>query len=193
MGDEKSIVLAKLEKLRVFIVPEPYEKLYFDDSSEVSLHRLSSSEGVLIWLEHNPMPLRIEFSGDKVVRTWPKFQVNPYANANYQRLDATLSELQRQIETGMLKQVVFELISEFGKLHQLAVGNFVVGWQEFSENPKLIGTQPFRELLLRNDAWSFEGLKDLVWYKPYYSQVTLYFKDGRLERIEHYKFPFDLP
>jgi hypothetical protein len=47
-------------------------------------------------------------------------------------------------------------------------------------------------LLLRTDVWKFDGLDELVWYDPWYSQVTLYFKNNALERIEHWAFPFEL-
>ena len=80
-----------------------------------------------------------------------------------------------------------------GQSHPIYVSNFVVGEQEWRMSFKGTMTDSARDLLLRSDAWKFDGLEDEVWYNPYYSQVNLFFKNGKLERIEHWVFPIELP
>ena len=55
----------------------------------------------------------------------------------------------------------------------------------------------YRNLILANDGWKFYGLKEEVWYEPilspFYSTVTIYFRNDRIERFEHWHLPFELP
>ena len=55
----------------------------------------------------------------------------------------------------------------------------------------------YRNLILANDGWQFYGLKEEVWYEsilsPFQSGVTIYFRNDRIERIEHEYFLLELP
>jgi hypothetical protein len=194
IGEDKHVALLKLEALRVgYVEPVPYEAVQINNPTASSMRKLEDSEGVLVWFEHDPFPLRIEFDGDALVRTWPRMEIEQHSPPDSRRVQGAMSELQRRIEGVPSRQKVFEVICDFASDHETTVGNFVVGEQELRVGAQPLWTDEYRGLLLDNDAWRFEGLQDQVLYDPFYSTVTLYFRKDRLERIEHWAFPFELP
>ena len=94
----------------------------------------------------------------------------------------------------MSRAAVFDVLAEFKSAFGVTVGNFVVGYQQYHISGISVASDPdYRKLLLANDGWVFYGLKDELWYEPFYSDVTIYFRNDRIERIEHQHFPIPLP
>jgi hypothetical protein len=89
--------------------------------------------------------------------------------------------------------MVYSAILNFKTNLSKQVGNFVVGLQDFRDG-KNNSQIAYKELLMSNDVWQFEGLKELSKYKnPFYSRVTLYFHDRRLAKIKHWSAPYEMP
>jgi hypothetical protein len=151
-------------------------------------------DGLMIWLKQHPFPLRIEFTNGVVSKTWPQIEVIPSSPPEMQKVETELARLQSTVVPGMTRKEVYDRLAGFDTPFPLTAENFIPGYQEFRvkgiPNP---WTDEFKALLLRTNTWQFQGLKELLWYKPYYSTVTLYFHDNKLKRIEHYHFPVELP
>ena len=177
------------------IHPVPYPKYYIESPSRDDLARhLSSQAGVLVWIGKEPFPLRIEFETDLVSNVWPVYRLYPATAELMKSKRRELIRLRRLIALGMSREAVFDTLTEFESIFEMAVGNFVVGYQKFRTTRAGFDDDPdYRNLLLANDAWKFRGLKEELWYEPFYSNVTIIFRNDRIERIMHSHFPFELP
>ncbi|NKB50202.1 MAG: hypothetical protein GKS02_12670 [Alphaproteobacteria bacterium] len=209
MGDygPLSIGQPKLEALNALRAngnwPNPvvYEEQYIDSPSDSDLATLFPNEaGIVVWIGGYPQPLRIEFDDHLVSNKWPEYDIAPTAPKDLKIKNQEMVRLDRSIEVGMARDTVFDAIANFDTEFEVSVGNFVVGEQKFREmrRGEFKKNDPdYRDLILANDGWQFTGLKDQVWYtpiaEPFYSRVTIYFRNDRIERIEHFHLPFELP
>lgn len=199
IGESKVAVLKTLEERHIFYVePEPTPEIRIENPSRAAYERFSNEDGILVWLQEYPFPLRIEFANGVVAKTWPQVERNPNSPPDMQEVQIELKRLQSLIVPGTPRTEVYDRLANFHTPFPLSVGNFVPGYQKFrvkgfSGTPMTHWTDEFRALLMRTDTWKFEGLKELVWYTPYYSTVTLRFRGGKLIRIEHFRFPFEVP
>lgn len=195
IGQSKGAVLRILEEKGLYeIEPAPTRTLYVSSPTRETFERFPTNDGVLIWLKSHPWPLRIEFAKDVVDKTWPPFEPNEFAPKEMQEIEAELRRLRSLILPGMARPAVYDAVLAFDTVYSMTVGNFVPGYQEFREKgvPRP-WPEEFKTLLLRADAWKFEGLKEILWYNPYHSKVTLYFEDDKLKRVEHWHFITELP
>lgn len=194
IGADKSMVMAVLESSKLYDVePLPSTKLYIDHLTSADLKTFREGDGILITVNQHPFPLRIEFSQGKVSKTWPTFGESVASLPEMRQADSQLADLQRSIPVGTSRSDVYSRISSFASSRMVSAGNFVVGYQTFRENGIPVPwTEAFKALLLNVDTWKFEGLGDQLWYRAFYSTVTLYFKDDKLVHIEHFHFPFEL-
>jgi hypothetical protein len=191
IGESKRATLQKLLALDRTIVPLPHPDTYIESPCRNNLEQLSGRSGVLVWVEHEPLPLRIEFFDAVVTRTWPNFDPASYRGPNPE-VNTLLASLQNSISPGTTEQVAFDAISTVGADHHISVGVFVVGYQPFYSGEKS-DADAFEALLMANDSWRFEGLREELWLDHYYSQVTLVFAADTLSHIEHWRFLFEMP
>jgi hypothetical protein len=195
IGESKDVSLAKIERLtRVMSVePIPAIDVQLDGPTLETLHALDANDGILVWLDHQPFPLRIELQNNVVVKKWG---TDSKCIASSPRMNIACEETKRlndAIPIGAHRSDAYKAIVGFGTPLPKQVGAFIVGLQEFRTGANA-SEQAYRRLILSNDAWKFEGLKDLSTYeKPFYSTVTLYFDHGHLSRIKHFSAPNEVP
>lgn len=179
-----------------------YHGRYINNPTHDDLVKNFSDEaGIQVRIGGYPHPLRIEFIDNLVSKTWPNYQ-------SYTPLDPELiikfremKRLQKLIKSGFTRDAVFGGISKFETRFLQEVRNFVVGENQFREIPPAnkvdANDLEYQKLVLFNDGWRFSGLKEEVWYEPILSPVestvTVYFRNGRIERIEHWHLPVELP
>lgn len=198
IGDHKSILLEKVEKFVSIssIHPVVSEIIYLESPNIDTLQKLNNENGIEIWVNKVPFPLRIEFLENKVVNIWgatnrciaSKEAMNFACNKTF-----LISNL---INIGDSRETVYRVISNNQNDCDIQVGNFVVGYQEFRirRNNKSKDSDEYKELLMANDAWKFNGLKSLSKYHdPYYSDITLYFNNDKLIKIVHWSSPYEMP
>jgi hypothetical protein len=175
------------------IEPLTATKVYLENPDSKSIHGLDGNNGILIWLDHYPWPLRIEFKNEVVVKKWGMSN-KCLASETRMRMDcSSINRLADTINIGASRVMVYSAILNFKTNLSKQVGNFVVGLQDFRDG-KNNSQIAYKELLMSNDVWQFEGLKELSKYKnPFYSRVTLYFHDGRLTKIKHWSAPYEMP
>ena len=181
--------------------PVVYPKRYINNPTRADLAaQLSEDAGVMVWIGHHPWPLRIEFDGEFVTRTWPDDSISPSAPEHMKVKAREVARLQQRIKPGAHRGQIFDTIAAFETPFDVSVGNFVVGYQRFyvmDRKEIRANDAQYEELILANDGWRFNGLKDEIWYapiiEPWTSIVTIYFREDRIERIEHEHFPIELP
>ena len=192
IGESKESALAKIEEMGVRPEPVPYPLIYIEDPSRNDLSQLNYQNGILVWVDKHPFPLRIVLKEDRVLSTWG---ASDECRASVEKMNIACEEirrLNRSIMHGMSRDDVYDLLIGFASPLAMQVGNFVVGEQEFRSG-KNQSKDEYRILLLGNNAWSFRGLQDLLWLPHFYSKVTLFFENEELERIEHWRFLIELP
>jgi len=195
IGDSKAATLEKVERITAIVAVEPVppDDIYLVRPTLKSIHALDKSNGILVWLDEMPFPLRIEMSGNAVTNKWGTVQK---CLPSQTRLGMACSEINRlspEIAIGFSRDDVYKTIIAFDTKLSKQVGPFVVGLQEFRTG-KNKSEPEFRKLILANDAWQFDGLKQLSRYKnPFYSRVTLYFSGDRLSKIRHWSAPYEMP
>lgn len=192
IGESKIEALNQAKKLGALLTPVTPEDIYIKNPDVNDLIQLNSSNGILVWLGEHPWPLRIEFTNERVSAIWPKFPQSSYVPKSMQSIERELARLSSLIPVGSTRSDTYRTLLAFRSPYRLDVGTFVVGYQKFVEAKRFDGPD-YDAMLLRCSAWSFSGLKNLVWFKPYYSVVTLYFEDGKLKSIRHWRSPFEVP
>jgi hypothetical protein len=191
IGEDKAAVLAKLEDITDLhlVTVAPVTDAYLDPPTGQSVHELDSSDVALVWLDHHPFPLRIEYKDDVVARTWG---TESECRASKPRMNIACEELKRlnsAIGVGLTRDQSYQAVLSFPtqlskQMAASALGTSVVG-ESASDH---------RRHLLESDAWEFDGLRDQSRFSnPYYSNVTLYFSGGRLARVKHWSAPYELP
>lgn len=196
IGDSKTECLTKLDAAGIrYVEPLPFQDLYFNHPTAEDLAKLNSSDGIMIWIDQHPWPLRIEFVNNVVSNTWPDFKPNPNAPAYMKNAEEQLTVLKSLIKIGDSRAKSFSVLISFGRYHSIAVANYLAGAEQFRLSPGSydIDKNDYRSFLLLQDKWKFEGLNDMGWYNAFYSRFTFYFVDGKLVKIEHWRFPFELP
>ncbi len=192
IGESKIEALKQTKGLGVHLEPVVAEDIHIKNPNMNDLIRLNSSDGILVWLGGQPWPLRIEFTNDRVSALWPKFDNDAYSPKSKQELDRELARLSSIIKVGSTRIDTYKTLLDFRTSYSLEVGNFIVGYQKFIEAHRFEGSD-YDAMLMQNSAWQFTGLRDLVWFNPYYSEVTLYFDGNKLKKIRHWRFPFEVP
>jgi len=191
IGESKVATLVKIERLTTVMSVEPISAVdvQLEKPTVESIHALDASDGVLVWLDHQPFPLRVELQNNVVVRTWG---ADSKCMASSPRMNVACAEIKRlndAIPIGGLRGDAYKAIVGFRTPLPMTIGAFVVGLQDFRTGANG-SEQDYRRLILTNDSWRFEGLKELSKYdKPFYSTVTLYFDHGHLSRITHFSAP----
>lgn len=194
IGETKLATLNKIEKITSILAIEPAtsNKVHLEDPNPNSIHAIDANDGILVWLDHHPWPLRVELKNDVIVNKWG---MSEKCQASQARMNFACSEVKRladRINVGGSRAEAYKVILSFDTTLSKSVGNFVVGLQEFRVGQST-SVQAYRELLLSNNTWQFEGLRELSKYKnPFYSTVTLHFQDGRLSKIKHWSAPDEM-
>ena len=194
IGDTKEVALAKIEHLTPIrsIEPIPPIEVYLENPTLESIHVLDNSNGILVWLDHQPWPLRIELKDNIVVNKWGASDKCVASQSNMMIACGKIQNLSEEILIGSHRKLVYEKIASFNTNLSKQVGHFIIGLQEFRTG-KNKSEVDYRTLLLANDAWQFAGLKELSKYEnPFYSRVTLYFKAGKISHIKHWSAPYEM-
>lgn len=194
IGENKVSALSKLETLvgipNIGLIPA--QSLYLESPTLESMHSLDKDNGILVWLDHHPFPLRIEFDNDVVINKWG---ILP-CRASVERMNIACNEIHRlnyQITIGSSRTGVYKTIITFDTNLSKQAGNFLVGYQEYRINYDKRMSQAYKDLILANETWEFYGLKELSKYSdPFNSTVTLYFENNRLSRIKHWSTQHEL-
>ena len=192
IGESKPSVLDKILKMNIKPAPIKYKKLFIDKPSQKDLQKLDNDDGILVWLDKLPFPLRIVLDRNLVVKTWGSREK---CIASVEKMNIACNEIRRldnTINVGMSREDVYKSLLRFDTKLLMQVGNFVVGYQEYRTG-KNTSKNGYNALLLSKNAWTFTGLKELLWFGQFYSKVTVVFKDDKLVKIEHWGFPFELP
>tara|TARA_R110001583_G_scaffold112684_2_gene262590 strand:+ start:190206 stop:190880 length:675 start_codon:yes stop_codon:yes gene_type:complete len=204
IGEEKSQSVATLERLGVWPPkPRPFHDTLLEAPDRTELQRnFSEDEGIVVWFgQAFGAPMRLEFLGDTLERTWPTFEPKTWSNPNprYDEINAAMLAFQDQITIGMSRSDVFERIAgnetglkAFVSTHVAHVDIFdAQSYERRQVDPS------YSDFVRDNSGWSFTGLHHLIWYSsfvaPHYSQVSLFFENDRLQRIEHFHGPVELP
>ena len=193
IGESKISVLNKINKMGNKPTPITYKRIYIEYPSLADFRELDNDNGITVWLDKEPRPLRIVLKDNKAFRTWGnRTECGEFSKKYPDKPCDDIGKIAAIIKPGMNRHEVYKLLDGFDDFHSMQVGNFVVGYQEFRIG-KNKSREEYNALLLRNNAWRFEGLRDLLWYDHFYSKVKVYFKEEKLIKIEHEKFPFEMP
>jgi hypothetical protein len=174
------------------VTPVLATKLYINEPTISILQSLNNDNGILVWLDHQPYPLRIVIEKDELKRIWgaefscvSSQEKSNLACEEVRRLDSLFS-------VGMKRSEIYSAIISFDTKFVITVGNFLVGVQRGSAKGNY-SEDEYYALLMSADAWKFDGLRDLLLFEHFYSDVTRYFDEDRLSRIEHWRFLFETP
>jgi hypothetical protein len=191
IGESKSEALQKALSLNATIEPLPYPDIRVDAPTRSDLEQLSGQAGVLVWIDREPLPLRIELSNGVVVKTWPDFTSTTFARQSAPAY-SHLAALQAAVPAGTPESALLDAIASVADDRVVSAGVFVVGYQPYRTGEKS-DKAGFESLLMASQAWRFDGLEEQLHFDPFYSRVTLYFRSEHLERIEHWWNLFELP
>jgi hypothetical protein len=187
IGATKETALAALKGADIRgVEPLIFPALRLENPRRADLDAFAASAGIAIEVDESLTRLHVEFRDGRVSATWPNFGEYPYIPRFPYSGEALLSRLQLKIVPPMDHAAVFDAIESFPTQHQIVVEPFVVGYQKMRGADTPPWTGEYRALLLANDAWRFQGLKAQVWYLAGDSDVTLYFRAGRLREIVHH-------
>lgn len=204
IGEDKSQSAATLERLDVWPPqPLPAHDTLLENPDTNELQRIFSTDAGIVVYFGQPfgVPMRLEFFGDTLDRTWPKFEPKKWSNPNpgYDEIDAAMLAFQDQITIGMSRSEVFERIAGNETGLKAYVSTHVARIDIFdaqSYEQRLVDPS-YSEFVRDGSGWRFDGLNHLIWYSsftaPHYSRVSLFFENDRLQRIEHFHGPTELP
>lgn len=204
IGEDKSQSAATMEHLGMWPPePRPFHDTLLEAPDMTELQRnFSEDDGIVVWFgQASGVPMRLEFVGDTLERSWPIFEPKTWSNPNpgYDEIDAAMLAFQNQITIRMSRNDVFERIAgnetglkAYVSTHVARLDNF----EAQSYERRLV--DPSYSAFVRDaSGWSFTGLHHLIWYSsfaaPHYSRVSLFFQNDRLQRIEHFHGPTGLP
>lgn len=191
IGMPKQDALTALETLRISgIEPLIFPPVQLVNPKRAALDALATSDGLAISVDESLTRLHVEFRDGRVSATWPNFGEYPYIPRFPYSGEALLSRLQVKIVPPMDHAAVFDAIESFPTQHHIVVERFVVGYQKMRGTDTAPWAGEYRELLLANDEWRFQGLDGELWYPARDSDVTLYFRAGRLLEIVHHAVIF---
>jgi len=186
IGASKEDTLAALERAdQRGVEPVVDPDIHLVNPKRADLDVLKNATGVSITAEEHPIALRIEFEGDTVGSSRPNFGEYPYIPRYPYSGPALLARMQARIYRGMTHAGVFDVIASFKTQQKIEVDAFVAGYDKMRHTGAKPWLGEYRGLLLANDEWQFEGLKDEVWYPVRKSTVALYFRQGKLAEIVH--------
>ena len=186
IGASKEAVLQALQRAGIRQVePLPYPLERLENPTRAALTALSASAGIAIEVEDNPYALHVEFRDGRVSSTWPNFGEYPYMPRYPYSPDALLARMQLKISQGMDHAAVFDVIKSFQTTKKIVVEPYVTGYERMRGSDSVPWEGEYRALVMANDEWRFEGLAREVWYPVRRSEVSLFFRDGSLVRIEH--------
>jgi predicted small secreted protein len=176
VGDAKRDALARLAGAGVAAIelrPAGAARVRGDDAQLERM--LATAAGVMIYAGEDPDPLRVELEGDAITRA---FGGSP-------RLDALRAELR----AGRSRAELFETLRGRGRRRSLSVRAYVPGGSAVA----VPVASDAEALVLAASVWRFDALASACPFPAFYSRVDLVFVAERLERIEHFCFPFELP
>ncbi|MEZ4332416.1 MAG: hypothetical protein R3F35_11715 [Myxococcota bacterium] len=178
IGDPKVRVLEKLRTAGVGsieLVPENEDSVLRPSADD--LNRFAGSPGLTIWTQRDPLPLRIDFSGDKVQTAWPPGLTK-------------LEDLRLRFVPGTLRSEVLQVVADLAQDRDLSMAERIPNNGPFA----LAALSPADEsYLLAHDFWRFEGLEEACALEPFYSRVRLEFRHDVLRRVTHQCIPFEMP
>jgi len=195
IGDTKQETMDKASKHVgiEFIKPIVSEKIYIASPDNNDLKRLNTENGIVIWVNRDPLPLRVEFLENKVVKTWGARNKCIASKESMNIACRKIAHINQEIDTGDSRTEVYEVITKNKNGVSIQVGNFVPGYQQFRIGQST-DIELYKELLLRSDAWEFSGFKSLSKYQdPFYSRISLYFQSEKLVKIIHWSSPYEMP
>lgn len=206
IGQSKLEALAALKAYGLFkeyglwtLEPVLYNSQYVVNPTRDRLAKLFSEDaGIYVLLGGAGVPLRIEFTDNLVARKWPEIDTFVTIHEWVNRQNREYARLDQRIKLGMSREGVFDAIGKIKSSFRVSVSNFVVGYQRFRwmrQREREANAPDYRNLIFANDGWQFYGLKEEVWYEsilsPDQSGVTIYFRNDRIEHIEHEYFLFE--
>ena len=195
IGDTKQETMDKASKhVEIkFIRPIVSEKIYIESPDNSDLKKLDTENGIVIWVNKDPQPLRVEFLDNKVAKTWGASNKCIASKESMNIACRKTSSINQEIHTGNSRAEVYEVVTKNKNGVSIQVGNFVPGYQQFRIGQST-DIDLYKELLLKNNAWEFTGLKTLSKYQdPFYSRISLYFQSERLAKIIHWSSPYEMP
>ncbi len=204
IGEDKAQSAATLERLGMWPpAPRPFHDTLLEAPDMVELQRnFSEDDGVIVYFgQALGVPMRLEFIDDTLDRSWPIFEpkTSSIPNPGYDEIDAAMLAFQEQITVGMSRNDVFERIAGNETGVKAYVSTHVARVDIFDTQPyeRRLVDSSYSDFVHDTSGWSFTGLHHLLWYSsfvtPYYSRVSLFFENNRLQRIEHFHGPTELP
>jgi hypothetical protein len=186
IGASKEATLDALERAdQRGVAPVVDPPIHLVNPKRADLDVLRNATGIAVTAEEHPIALRIEFEGDMVGSSRPNFGEYPYIPRYPYSGPALLAQMQVRIYRGLDHAGVFDVIASFKTEQKIEVDAFVAGYDKMRHTEAKPWLGEYRGLLLANDAWRFEGLKDEVWYPARGSAVELHFRQGKLAEIVH--------
>lgn len=204
IGEDKSQAAAILERLGMWPPkPRPFHDTLLEAPDMTELQRnFSEDDGIVVWFgQAFGVPMRLEFVGDTLERSWPIFEPKTWSNPNpgHDEIDAAMLVFQDHITIGMSRNDVFERIAGNETGQKAYVSTHVARLDIFEEQTyeRRLFDPSYSAFVRDAPGWSFTGLNHLIWYSsfaaPHYSRVSLFFENDRLQRIEHFHGPMELP
>jgi hypothetical protein len=181
IGISKVEVLGLLEKSNVStltLLPKVEEPLRGFDRR--ALEVLSDAPGVNVWAHKEPLPLKLEFTGEHVALLNPSLKYFP----------VELQRLAARLQPKTTRSQFFDLLAAEPAESRLTVAA-VVPRGDYVSLP--FKDSASRQLSLAQSKWRFDGFKAICPFQPFYSTFKVVFADDRLVRIEHFCFPYELP
>ena len=184
IGASKEETLAAFERAdQRGVEPVVDPLIHLVNPKRADLDVLKNATGISVTAEEHPIALRIEFEGDTVGSSRPNFGEYPYIPRYPYSGPALLAQIQARLYRGMSHAGVFDVIASFKTQQKIEVEAFVAGYDKMRHTDAKPWLGEYRGLLLANDEWQFEGLKDEVWYPVRKSTVALHFRQGKLAEI----------
>jgi hypothetical protein len=195
IGDSNELTLEKSEKITHLCSIRAIlsEDIYVENPNVDNLSALNQSNGILIWLDHDPSPIRLVLDGNKFIKVK---NTKENCHASDEKLNIVCNEVNRlreALEFAKTRDDIYGIITDFETNLHKNVGNYLLGYGHCDAN-KEWSIKSYREFLLNNDAWELHGLKELSRYNdPFYSGVYLYFENSKLSKIIHKSAPYEMP
>lgn len=187
IGATKAATLAEIERLGIRSVePRVDPPIRLVNPQRADLDALKSCAGLSIFAEDHPVALNVEFHGELVDSTSPNFGEYPYLPRYPYSGPALLAMMQVKIARGLDHAAVFDAIASFKTQQKIVVEASVPGFDMFRGTTSKPWAGEYRNLLLANDEWRFDGLEGQFWYPVRHATVALHFRGGRLARVEHH-------
>ena len=195
IGDSNRVTLAKVEKIihPCSIEAILSEEIYVENPTLDNLKVFNRSNGILIWLDRNPSPLRLVLDGEKFIKVKDPIEKCQSSNEKINIRCREMNKLIKNLEFTNSRADVYQAIVEFETELHKSVGNYFLGFG-YCNTDEEWSIASYKTFLLDNDAWRFYGLKELSRFNnPFYSDVKLYFYEEKLSKVVHWSAPYEVP